>query len=66
MTKNPNSPNNKGNTPIHHAALIENTGIVKILAPLTDNPNAPNDIGKTPSSFTKNAEIRKILFTTTT
>ena len=63
LTDNPNAPNKNGQTPIHWAARNGNTEIVKLLAPLTDNPNAPNKNGQTPSSFTKIAEIRRILNT---
>ena len=42
LTDNPNAPNRKGFTPIHHAASQGYTEIVQILAPLTDNPNVPN------------------------
>ena len=45
---NPNPPDNDRNTPIHAAACMGHTEIVKILAPLTDNPNAPSKNGDTP------------------
>ena len=65
LAGNPNAPDEDGNTPIHLAAQRENARIVKILALLTDNPNVPNKSGKTPCSFTKNAEIRGILYSKT-
>ena len=63
MTDNPNAPNNTGYTAIHEAARRGHREIVKFLAPLTDNPNAPDYLGNTPSSYTKNAEILRILGT---
>ena len=46
--KNPNAPDEFGNTPIMLATCAERTELVKILAPLTDTPNAPDIKGDTP------------------
>ena len=46
------------------AAKEGHTGIVRILAPLTDNPNAPDEEGITPihlAAFEGHTEIVKIL-----
>ena len=40
--KNPNAPNKNTDTQILCAAINGYTGIVEILAPLTDDPNAPH------------------------
>ena len=65
LIKCPNAPGENGRTPIHEAARYGHIEIVKILASLTDNPNVPNKSGQTPCSFTKNAEIRGILYSKT-
>ena len=64
MTKNPNTPDKLGETPIHKAAGNGHIEIVRILAPLTENPNAPDKLGKTlifEAAYWGYTEIVKIL-----
>ena len=44
----PTVPNDHGRTPIHHAADLGYTDIVKIWAPLVENPNVADEEGRTP------------------
>ena len=54
ITKNPNSGNFYGETPIHWAALNGHLEILKLLVSYTDDPNVPDSQGWTPIHWSAN------------